>query len=439
MALFYNSPPSNRIPYDTTPPNTLTLDADTIHSMFSATVPSGEKRDFDKVASLMAAIMLVANEYGAVFSAQGRKASFWWQSKEYTVSDEGGRWSVSETHHDNANSVSLPRKRSACDYDSGFEEDYPDKRLKPLRTLIEQHNASRHPEQHLPSLRAIAEECRHRHSPALRHNNPHHDSESHDVSHDMPPGPPLTMYLPRSLTHAGDATTTRPVASASSTSSASSASSSSSSSSSSPSSSPNTRPHQRHLHYIVNGEVRSVHPLSPSRLATKVITSPTPVHHHMPRWEAALYIPQTPSPKPDDHRGHRLLPSIKFPIAVRRQGKDNSTAISSPSSPSPSSSMTTSTTCSCSSASCTNNDDAWASPRRELTFTPSHPVSPAADRDVSPLALTPPRITSVDQLRSLTEVVDNVRVGAGTADRSIAKAVERWEEEVARVSEVESW
>jgi len=35
--------------------------------------------------------------------------------------------------------------------------------------------------------------------------------------------------------------------------------------------------------------------------------------------------------------------------------------------------------------------------------------------------------------------VDDVRADASVGIRSVAKAVERWEQEVARVSEVESW
>lgn len=100
------------------------LDYNTVHNMYSSALHSSDKRDFDKVASLMAAILLIANEYGATFSGQGRKASFWWQRKEYTVTGEDGRWSVVQSHSDAVTSTASPhqgRKRSAYDYDSGFE------------------------------------------------------------------------------------------------------------------------------------------------------------------------------------------------------------------------------------------------------------------------------------------------------------------------------
>lgn len=167
--------------------------------------------------------------------------------------------------------------------------------------------------------------------------------------------------------------------------------------------------HQRRLHYIINGEVRTVYPLSPNKMTIK---SPTPLHHPVPRWEAALYIPQTPSPKPSD-LVNAPSTSVSYPALIRQQqGDDNCQA--------------------CQRGALINGDN-------HSGRSPLCRASPVSDRDVSPLALTPPRITSVEQFRSLTQVVDDVRADASAGIRSVAKAVERWEQEVARVNEVESW
>ncbi|RUS13242.1 hypothetical protein BC937DRAFT_95629 [Endogone sp. FLAS-F59071] len=73
--------------------------------------------------------------------------------------------------------------------------------------------------------------------------------------------------------------------------------------------------HQRRLHYIINGEVRTVHPLLPNKLTIK---SPTPLHHPVPRWEAALYIPQTPSPK-SSNLVNVPSASVSYPVPINNK------------------------------------------------------------------------------------------------------------------------